>query len=307
VTFRRADHVEDRVGLIVGDRVHALPPRTALVDLLGDDGERLSRAGERAEREPDLVLPLSEVRLRPPIPKPPSVRDFYAFEQHVRTARERRGLEMDPDWYQLPVFYFTNPHAISAAGDDIAVPPGCSELDYELEVAAIVGRGGSDLDPDEAERAVAGYCVMNDWSARDLQRREMKLNLGPAKGKDFATGLGPWLVTPDELEPLRAGQAFDLAMTASVNDREYSRASLAEVYWSFGEMIAYASRGTRVEPGDVIGSGTCGTGCILELSLVHGADAYPWLQPGDEVELSVDRLGALRNRVVPGPPLRPLR
>jgi len=307
VTFRRADHVEDRVGLVVGDRVHALPPRTALIDLLGDDGERLSRAGERAEHEPDLVLVLSEVRLRPPITRPPSVRDFYAFEQHVRTARQSRGLEMDPDWYELPVFYFTNPHAISADGDDVAVPPGCGELDYELEVAAIVGRGGTDLDPDEAERAIAGYCVMNDWSARDLQRREMKLNLGPAKGKDFATGLGPWLATPDELEPVRSGEAFDLAMTASVNGREYSRASLADVYWSFGEMIAYASRGTRVEPGDVIGSGTCGTGCILELSLVHGGDAYPWLQPGDLVELSVDRLGALRNRVVPGPPLRSLR
>jgi fumarylacetoacetate (FAA) hydrolase len=140
--------------------------------------------------------------------------------------------------------------------------------------------------------------VMNDWSARDIQRREMKLNLGPAKGKDFATTLGPFLVTPDELEDAARDKAYDLTMTASVNGREYSRASLADIYWSFGEMIAYASRGTTLRPGDVIGSGTCGTGCILELSLVHGIDEYPWLRVGDEVSLSVDRLGTITNRVV---------
>jgi 2-keto-4-pentenoate hydratase/2-oxohepta-3-ene-1,7-dioic acid hydratase in catechol pathway len=238
---------------------------------------------------------------------PPSVRDFYAFEQHVRTARQRRGLEMDPDWYELPVFYFTNPSAIVGPSDDVAVPPGSEQLDYELEVAAVVGMPGADLDPEQAERHIAGYCVMNDWSARDLQRREMKLSLGPAKGKDFATSLGPYLVTPDELEPFRKDRAYDLAMTASVNGTEYSRASLAEIYWSFGEMLAYASRGTRVVPGDVIGSGTCGTGCILELSLVHGEEAYPWLKPGDEVVLEVERLGRMVNRIVEGRPLRPLR
>src|SRR5207253_8527143 len=133
----------------------------------------------------------------------------------------------------------------------VAAPPGSEALDYELEVAAVVGRAGTDLDPDQGDAAIAGFCVLNDWSARDVQRREMKLNLGPAKGKDFATGLGPWLATPDELEPVRCGDAFNLAMTASVNGREYSRASLAGVYWSFGEMIAYASRGTRGETGDV--------------------------------------------------------
>jgi len=171
----------------------------------------------------------------------------------------------------------------------------------------IVGRGGSDLTPQQAEQSIAGFCVMNDWSARDVQRREMKLSMGPVKGKDFATTLGPMLVTPDEISDARSGRAYDLTMTATVNGREYSRASLAEIFWSFGEMISYASRGTRVEPGDVIGSGTCGTGCILELALVHGGDAYPWLQPGDEVVLTVDRLGSLRNRVVAGSPLRELR
>jgi 2-keto-4-pentenoate hydratase/2-oxohepta-3-ene-1,7-dioic acid hydratase in catechol pathway len=181
------------------------------------------------------------------------------------------------------------------------------EMDFELEVAAIVGRAGTDLDPREAEQHIAGFCVMNDWSARDVQRREMKLSMGPVKGKDFATSLGPMLVTPDEIESATKGRSYDLTMTASVNGIEYSRASLADIYWSFGEMLAYASRGTRIVPGDVIGSGTCGTGCILELSLVHGSERYPWLQADDVVELSVDGLGTLRNRVVAGAPLRPLR
>ena len=246
------------------------------------------------------MVPLDQATLLPPIPRPPSVRDFYAFEQHVKTARERRGLGMDPDWYELPVFYFSNPAAIVGPHDEVAVPPGSSELDFELEVAAVVGRGGSNLDPSSAEQHIAGYCVMNDWSARDLQRREMKLSMGPVKGKDFATTLGPVLTTPDELEPFRGDRAFELTMTASVNGREYSRASLDDIYWSFGEMLAYASRGTRLEPGDVIGSGTCGTGCILELLLVHGEDEYPWLRPGDEVTLEVDQLGRIENRVVAG-------
>lgn len=154
---------------------------------------------------------------------------------------------------------------------------------------------------------IAGFTIMNDWSARDIQQREMRLLLGPAKGKDFATSLGPFLVTVDEIALYRKGQAYDLTMTAKVNGKEYSRASLADIYWSFGEMIAYASRGARVEAGDVIGSGTCGTGCIFELSLRHGEAAYPWLKPGDEVELSIEHLGTIRNRVVEGPPLRPLR
>jgi 2-keto-4-pentenoate hydratase/2-oxohepta-3-ene-1,7-dioic acid hydratase in catechol pathway len=297
----------DRVGLVVGSMVHALPVGESLLGLLGDGVERLALAGERARRDPAEVVSLGDAVLRAPVPLPPTVRDFYAFEQHVKTARQRRGLEMDPDWYELPVFYFSNPYAVGGDGEEVAVPPGCTELDFELEVAAIVGRGGADLTPEEGEASIAGFCVMNDWSARDLQRREMKLSMGPVKGKDFATSLGPMLVTPDELEDARSGQAYDLAMTASVNGREYSRASLAEIFWSFGEMVAYASRGTMVRAGDVVGSGTCGTGCILELALVHGGDDYPWLQPGDEVVLSVERLGSLSNRVVAGSLLRPLR
>jgi 2-keto-4-pentenoate hydratase/2-oxohepta-3-ene-1,7-dioic acid hydratase in catechol pathway len=307
VTFRDAANGDDRVGLVVDSSVHALAAGETLLALLGDDGERLAAAGERARRDPAEVVDLEGVTLRAPLPAPPTVRDFYAFEQHVKTARKRRGLEMDPDWYELPVFYFSNPYAVGGDGDDVPIPPGSAELDFELEVAAIMGRGGADLTPEQGEERIAGFCVMNDWSARDVQRREMKLSMGPVKGKDFATTLGPMLVTPDELESARQGRAYDLAMTATVNGREYSRASLAEIFWSFGEMISYASRGTRVEAGDVIGSGTCGTGCILELALVHGNDRFPWLRPGDEVVLSVDRLGSLRNTVAQGVPLRPLR
>ena len=307
VTFTSPEDPAERTGLVVDDSIHACPPGTTLLGLLGDDGERLAAAGDTARRDPRDVLALGAVRLRAPIPHPPTVRDFYAFEQHVRTARQRRGLEMDPDWYELPVFYFSNPYAICGPDEDVAIAPGAAEMDFELEVAAVVGMGGADLDAGEAERHIAGYCVMNDWSARDVQRREMKLSMGPVKGKDFATSIGPMLVTPDELADARRDRSYDLAMTATVNGVEYSRASLADIFWSFGEMLAYASRGTRVEPGDVIGSGTCGTGCILELSLVHGHDQYPWLRPGDVVELSVEQLGSLRNRVVAGPPLRPLR
>jgi 2-keto-4-pentenoate hydratase/2-oxohepta-3-ene-1,7-dioic acid hydratase in catechol pathway len=305
-TFR-SEGGEPKVGLVVEQDILALDPGIQLIELLGQEGDDLAEAGERVMASPGQVFPYDAVSLLPPIPVPPSVRDFYAFEQHVKTARQRRGLEMDPDWYELPVFYFSNPAAVIGPNDDVAVPPGTSELDFELEVAAVVGRGGSDLDPEEAETHIAGFCVMNDWSARDVQRREMKLSMGPVKGKDFATSLGPVLTTLEELEPYRKGRAYDLAMTASVNGREYSRASLADIYWSFGEMLAYASRGTRLVPGDVIGSGTCGTGCILELSLVHGEDAYPWLQVGDQVVLEVEHLGRLSSRVVEGPPLKPLR
>lgn len=306
-TFRLPGSGNECVGVVDGDRLHALPEGVRLIDLLGDDGESLAAAGERALKDPREVVSLEQARLLPPIPRPPSVRDFYAFEQHVRTARARRSAEMDPDWYEIPVFYFSNPVAIVAPFEEVAVPPGCQQLDFELEVAAVLGRGGANMRPAEAEAGIAGFMVMNDWSARDLQQREMRLGLGPAKGKDFATSLGPFLVTPDELEPRRSARAYDLEMTASVNGREYSRSTLADIYWSFGEMLAYASRGTELIPGEVIGSGTCGGGCILELSFVHGEEAYPWLRPGDVVELSVEELGTLVNRVAPGVPPIPLR
>jgi 2-keto-4-pentenoate hydratase/2-oxohepta-3-ene-1,7-dioic acid hydratase in catechol pathway len=293
--------------VLVDGRLHGLRTASRLLDLLGDDGEALARAAEQARADPLDVVPEAEAQLRAPIPVPPSVRDFYAFETHVRTYREANGQQMDPDWYERPVFYFQNPAAIRSARDDVPVPPGCTDLDFELEFAAVVGRTGANLTPDEAERHIAGYLLLCDWSARDLQAQEVRHGMGPVKGKDTATSLGPWLVTPDELEPRRSGRAFDLEMRASVNGQPYSKGNAADLYWSFGQMISYASRGTEVRTGDVIGSGTVGTGCILELSTVHGRDQYPWLRPGDEVHLEAELLGAITARVTEPQPLHPLR
>ena len=182
VTFTQSRDAAQRTGLLVDGRIHACGPGTTLLSLLGDDGALLAAEGDELRRDPHDVFELDAVQTLAPIPKPPTVRDFYAFEQHVRTARQRRGLEMDPDWYELPVFYFSNPYAVGGPEVDVAIPPGCAEMDYELEVAAVGGMGGADLDPDEAQRHIGGYCVMNDWSARDIQRREMKLSMGPVKG-----------------------------------------------------------------------------------------------------------------------------
>ncbi|MDQ3824137.1 MAG: fumarylacetoacetate hydrolase family protein [Actinomycetota bacterium] len=251
-------------GRIEGDRVVQLAAQTLQSFFTGG-----GRAREHAEHR------LDEVRLRPPVLHPPAVRDFYAFEEHVRRARALRGLEMPPEWYEQPVFYFSNPAAIYGPEDDVPYPDGTAELDYELEVAAIVGGNG----------AIGGFTVMNDWSARDLQRAEMKVGLGPAKGKDFATSLGPVVVTPDELGDLR------LEMVARVNGEERSRGNLGDMYHSWEAIVAHAGRNTVLRPGDVLGSGTVGSGCILE----HGDGR--WLRPGDVVELEVDGIGVLRNAV----------
>jgi fumarylacetoacetate (FAA) hydrolase len=227
-------------GIVEGDVVVQLAAQTLQSFFTG---------GGKARRHAEY--PLADVDLRPPVLHPPSVRDFYAFEQHVRTARAARGLDVPPEWYEQPVFYFSNPAAIFGPDDEIPYPEGTQELDYELEVAAIVGANGQ----------IAGFTVMNDWSARDLQRAEMRVGLGPAKGKDFATSLGPFVVTRDDM------------------------------YHSWDAIVAHAGRNTRLLPGDVLGSGTVGTGCILELG-----DGR-WLRPGDVVELEVDGIGMLRNRV----------
>lgn len=176
------------------------------------------------------------------------------------------------------VFYFGNPASLIGHEEPVPIPPGCAMLDFEVEVAAVVGRSCANATVAEASRSIIGFTLMNDWSARDLQRREMRVGLGPAKGKDFATSLGPWLVTKDELESRRAGCAYDIPLTAHVNGAPYTLANLADIYWSFEEMVSFASRGTIIQPGDIIGSGTCGTGCIFELAQTGGSDAYPWLQ-----------------------------
>jgi 2-keto-4-pentenoate hydratase/2-oxohepta-3-ene-1,7-dioic acid hydratase in catechol pathway len=306
-TYISAADGGEHAGMLRGDELCGLRGSASLIELLGDDGAGLSAARDEALNDPFEVLPVASARLLAPIPRPPSIRDFIAFEEHRRNASRGMGHTVDPVWYEIPLFYFTNPAAVRGPADDIPVAPGSQGFDYELEIAAVVGRGGSDLDPRTAEEHIAGYTVMCDWSARDIQRHEMAGNLGPAKGKDTATSFSGFLVTPDELEPNCGGNAYRLEMTASVNGKLYSKGSLADIYWRFGELLAYASRGTTLRPGDIIGSGTVGTGCILELSTMHGTEAYPWLQPGDTVRLEVAELGVIESVIVPGPPVIPLR
>ncbi|MGH3165062.1 MAG: fumarylacetoacetate hydrolase family protein, partial [Trebonia sp.] len=255
---------------------------------------------------PAEFVPLDQAELRAPVPVPPSIRDFMAFENHAVTSIEAIGGKLSPVWYEVPAFYFTNPGAVRGPRDPVPVPPGSAAFDYELEVAAVIGTPGEDIGVEDAGRHIAGFMLLCDWSARDLQEHEMTIGLGPAKGKDTATSFGPWLVTPDELADVRTGGGYDLTMTAEVNGRRYSAGNWSALYWTFEQMIAYASRGARLRAGDVIGAGTVGTGCILELSRVHGPDAYPWLVPGDRVRLAVDRLGSIDAAIVPGAAVRPL-
>ncbi|MDQ0380309.1 fumarylacetoacetate hydrolase family protein [Amycolatopsis thermophila] len=294
-----------RLGVVDGDAYHVVAGHTDLLPLLESGVDALLEAGGAAIERGETVDPATVVNLSP-IATPPTFRDFYAFEQHVRAGRKWRGLEMDPLWYEIPVFYFSNPYAFRGEGD-VRMTPGSTAFDFELEVAAVLGKGGSDLTAEEGEDAVAGYAILNDWSGRDVQRREMTLSMGPVKGKDTATSLGPWFVTKDELEPHRTATGFDRTMTCTVNGVEYSRANWSDVHFSFGEMVSYASRGTEVRPGDVIGSGTCGTGCINELSQAHGAGRFPFLQPGDEVVAAIEGLGSLRSTIVASPDPIPFR
>lgn len=228
-----------------------------------------------------------------------SFRDFYAFEQHVKTCRGHRGQEMIPAWYEIPVFYFSNPDSLVRDGAEVYAPRGCHKLDFELELGLVVGREGRDIDPSEAWDFVLGFTIVNDFSARDLQRNEMRVGLGPAKGKDFATAVGPAIVPLDKVQDRIDGNGrIDLAMTARVDGRELSRGNSRDMYHSWPEMIAYASRDATLQPGDLLGSGTVGTGCILEL----GPDnTNGWLVPGNLVELEIERLGVLTTRVVARP------
>ena len=229
---------------------------------------------------------MSEVRLLPPL-QPPTVRDFVTFEEHVEGVRRSvDGAAGVPErWYAAPTFYFGNPYAMYGPHDDIPMPPGSSVLDFELEVAAVIGG-----DPPSGGQAaeIAAFTLMNDWSARDVQREEMTVGLGPAKAKDFATSLGPWLVTPDEL-PYDDGR-LQVEATVSVNGRELSRTNAAEQHWSWPELLAHAGRDTRLRPGDVLGSGTLNGGCLLEL----GGD---WIAPGDVVVLEAEGLGRLETPI----------
>ncbi len=254
--------------------------------------------GFAARDDDPALLDAEDLAFGPPILQPPSIRDFYAFEGHVRTMWERRGGEVPEAWYRLPIFYFSNVSEVRGPGDPVWAPAASSELDYELEVAALIDTPALDLSDGDAEGAIGGYTIFDDWSARDLQRDETTVRLGPAKGKDFASSFGPWLVTPDELADTRSGTGYDLAMTAEVNGTETSRGRWSDAQFSFGAMVARASADARLRPGDLIGSGTVGTGCLLE---VRDTTLGRYLEPGDEVTLRIDRLGALTTPIVARP------
>lgn len=309
-TFTARDLLAPRVGVVEADEVLAFPEGLSMRDVVAAGVDAAARLAEAA-RGP--ARPLASVRLLAPL-QPASVRDFVAFEEHVDGVRRSvDGAAGVPDaWYDAPTFYFTNPHTILGPDEQVPFPAACEARDFELEVAVVVGAPGASLSLDEARDHVFGYTIMNDWSARDLQSREMQVRLGPAKGKDFATTLGPWIVTADELESRRDAQGFlDLWCTAEVNGVEVGRDLLSNAGWTFEAMLAYASRDSRVESGDVLGSGTVGNGgCLAELWGRSGSPQPPQLQPGDVVTLTVEGIGSVSNSVAaadPAPPVAPVR
>jgi 2-keto-4-pentenoate hydratase/2-oxohepta-3-ene-1,7-dioic acid hydratase in catechol pathway len=237
---------------------------------------------------------LKNVQLTAPLPNPTSFRDFVAFETHVKNATKRSGDTVAPEWYEMPIFYFSNPNAMKGPEEEVKRPSRCIRLDYELELACVIGKEGKNIKASEAEDYIFGYTILNDWSARDIQMKEMKVLLGPAKGKDFATSIGPYIVTKDELEPYRVGQRFNLEMTAKVNGEVLSKGNFKDIYYTFGDMIERASEDVALYPGDIIGSGTVGFGCLMEL----GTEVHRWLEPGDEVELTITGLGSLTNKII---------
>jgi fumarylacetoacetate (FAA) hydrolase len=271
VTFSNGG-ASSRVGMLDGAEVRAVAAPTMLDWLAGEGRED---TGE--------VHPLSAVALRAPVPEPPSLRDFYAFEGHVAAGWRRRGAPIPEQWYRAPAFYFSNPASIHGPGEAVRRPAATRMLDFELEIAAVMGADGE----------IAGFTLMNDWSARDVQREEVAVLLGPAKAKDFATSLGPWIATPDEL-PYRDGR-LHLEAWVTVNGVEVGRGSAADQHFSWPEMVAHAARDTRVRPGDVLGSGTLNRGCLLELGALEGGR---WIEPGDVVALHADGLGTLEAPVV---------
>jgi fumarylacetoacetate (FAA) hydrolase len=274
---------------VIDDKVHTLPyPDMQTVIAAGAE-----KAASRASKE---ALSFEEVNFHAPI-QPATLRDFYAFETHVKTANRNRGQEVPENWYKFPVFYFSNPNNNYGHEDEIPCPPYTQALDYELEIAVVIGKRGINIRPEDASQHIFGFTIFNDWSARDLQVQEMKVNFGPVKSKDFACSFGPVIVTLDELADRATDRpgVFDLEMTARVNGEEKSRGNFNDIYWSFGDMIARASQSVYLNPGDVIGSGTVGTGCLYELTKNQG----PWLNVGDVVELEIERIGVLRNTIAP--------
>ena len=250
---------------------------------------------------------INDITVLATIPKPTSFRDAYAFREHVATARKNRGVEMIAEFDQFPVFYFSNHNAMFADGQEIELMPDhFHRLDYELEFAIVIGKGGKNILSKDADKHIAGFCILNDLSARELQMEEMKLNLGPAKGKDFANVLGPYLVTTDELENKSIntpfGKKYDLKMECFVNGKLLSEGNAKEMDWTFAEIIERASYGVELFPGDVIGSGTVGTGCLLELNgsgkILDSDYKEQWIKEGDEIEMQIEGLGKITNKIV---------
>lgn len=303
-------------GFIRGSRAYVLPDGLDVADLLERGLVATLELAAEVVTDDAAGLSLDALTLLPPL-QPASIRDFVAFEEHVEgVVRSINGTgEIVPEWYEAPTFYFTNPHTVNATGQTVAIPAGSSQLDFELEVAVVIGSvpgsDGRNLDAAAASDHIFGYTILNDWSARDLQRREMKIGLGPSKGKDFANTLGPWIITADEFTDLHDEEGFlPLAMTAEVNGDILGSDILSNMGWPFAELVSYASRDSRVAPGDVLGSGTCGSGCLAELWGRNGTQVPHALRSGDEVRLTVDGIGTIVNTIgqmTEAPPVRPAR
>lgn len=312
----------DRVGILFEDKVYDLQrSATALKIKLPSTMKEFLDGGSRTMKEANKILSAikkgkvkggikySDLEILSPVPFPTSLRDGYAFRQHVFTARRNRGVEMIPEFDQFPVFYFGNHQSVFGTGTVKVENDHLMGCDFELECAVVIGKKGKNIPSNKADEYIAGYMIMNDLSARVLQMDEMKLSLGPAKGKDFATTLGPILVTRDELKTYRIktefGEKFDLEMIARHNGKEVSRGNLKQMDWTFAEIVERASYGVTLYPGDIIGSGTVGTGCYLELNgswaieaKEKGTEHKPiWLKDGDEIELEITGLGVLRNKI----------
>ncbi|MCX4903839.1 fumarylacetoacetate hydrolase family protein [Streptomyces sp. NBC_00878] len=288
----------DRIGVLRADGSVALARQESRIEpYFGDDGTALHALAEAIDADPAEVCDAAALQLRAPV-DPVSMRDFMIFEEHVLPAWRSNGLTRGPEvWYQQPIGYFSNVASLHGPRDPVESPGDTAMLDFELEIGAIVGREARSVSTSEAGHHIAGYLILCDWSARDLQFREMDGLLGPFKGKDFASSLGPVFVTPDELAGRSMGNGYDLLMTSTVNGRQYGNDKWSSAYWSFEELISYSSWNSVVEAGSLIGSGTCQGGCVLELSLRHGSDDYPWLAPGDEVLLEVQLMGAIQAKI----------
>lgn len=318
VTYLKDNH--EQLGVLINDLIYDMEvlhpdlPGTMSMFLnywedtypVAQAGEIMLKEGTRTSRQ---GVPVSNLQLIAPVPFPTSCRDGYAFRQHVAAARRNRNAEMIPQFDQFPIFYFTNHHSIQGPGDIMCMPDHLQKLDFELEAAIVICKHGRNISAEEADEHIGGIMIMNDMSARQLQMEEMQLNLGPAKGKDFSTVIGPWLVTLDELERFEitakenhTGKNWNLGMKCSVNGVQVSNGNLGDMDWTFAEIIERASYGADLYPGDVIGSGTVGTGCFLELNgtgkLNNPDYTEQWLKAGDVIEMEIDGLGELRNTIV---------